>query len=439
MNQDTRYTSETPFAMDSGLAAFHPGGQRRAILDALEWLVMEGGGLITVTGEKGSGRTTLARLLGQELKERVHFIHVTDPNLSPEGLYRAIRASLHPGTREESGNHSQRRLVQESLALLASQNRKGVLIIEEGQSIAPETFDAIHFLDTLETDGKKVVRIILMGQETLERILERPSLQPIRDRVVRHIRIPPLSLEETREHLKHCVDHAHGGSPFPAFSEEAMVRIHQAAEGNPGRVNLLAHQAIHLALLEASTVIEEKHVRDEPLSRKVSFSTSWRPKFHSWGRKTSHPTVAMARTIRIPVPRPMTAALGSLGMLCLAGILPFLMNQPATVNARNIDPAVDVSTRGEILPPESTLEAVPHSGITANEAPVIAKGPSIPSKKERQTNRTAKVSPVPATTLQPDGPISVPILSLASRTRKIPPMEVEMRKTASGRTGNEIP
>lgn len=202
-----------------------------------------GGGFVQLTGEVGTGKTTLCRLLLEQLPENTRVALILNPMLSPVELLEAIAKELHIPLRGRLGQ--QKRLIDALNVYLLQAYAEGlrvVLIIDEAQNLRTEALEQVRLLTNLETATQKLLQIILLGQPELRTMLERPELRQLAQRITARFHLTPLSADETGAYLRHRYGVA-GGKALP-FDQAGFRRIHRLTSGVPRLINILAERAL---------------------------------------------------------------------------------------------------------------------------------------------------------------------------------------------------
>jgi general secretion pathway protein A len=258
---------QAPFSIAPDPRYLFMSERHREALAHLLYGVGSGGGFVLLTGEIGAGKTTVCRCFLEQIPENCKVAYIFNPKLSVEELLRSICDEFHIGYAEQGtpgglGNGattlSIKTYVDALNAYLLATHAKGqnnVLIIDEAQNLSPAVLEQLRLLTNLETNERKLLQIILIGQPELRAILARPELEQLAQRVIARYHLGPLSVDETSRYILHRL--GVGGltavSPFP---QRLMQQIHRLTEGVPRRINLLCDRALLGAYAESKHQID---------------------------------------------------------------------------------------------------------------------------------------------------------------------------------------
>ena len=253
--------SEPPFSITPDPRFVYLSERHRDALAHLLFGIGQGGGggFVQLTGEVGTGKTTLCRLLLEQLPDNVRVALVLNPRLNPVELLETIceelridlvgkRGSLKPLV--DALNHH--------LLDAYAQGLRVVLIIDEAQNLSVDALEQVRLLTNLETPTQKLLQILLLGQPELRDMLAREDLRQLAQRITARFHLTPLDAAETEAYLRHRYAVA-GGQRFP-FTKLAVKRIHDHSGGVPRLVNIIAERALLAGYAHDEAQIGERWV-----------------------------------------------------------------------------------------------------------------------------------------------------------------------------------
>jgi len=192
--------NEPPFRITPHTDFFFDGADRGATLEALLYSILNDEGIVKVSGEVGSGKTMLCRVLMERLPKEVETIYLTTPSLGRDEILYAIADELKLEFSQGRMSVALREL-QEHLIRLYGEGRRVVVLIDEAHAMPEETLEQVRLLSNLETGRHKLLQIVLFGQPELDQALTRPSLRQLKDRITHSFRMRPLSEPEVARYL----------------------------------------------------------------------------------------------------------------------------------------------------------------------------------------------------------------------------------------------
>jgi MSHA biogenesis protein MshM len=183
--------TEPPFRITPVTVFFFSGANRGEILDALIYSISEVEGIIKVSGEVGSGKTMLCRMLLEKLPEHIETIYLANPSLSREEMLYAIADGLGLNIEgQRVGIILQN--IQNKLEDKARSGKRIVVLVDEAHAMPPDTLEELRLLYNLQVGNAKLLQIVLFGQPELDEALARPSLRQLKDRITHSFRMRPL-------------------------------------------------------------------------------------------------------------------------------------------------------------------------------------------------------------------------------------------------------
>jgi general secretion pathway protein A len=244
--------SEKPFSLTPDPKYLYRSESHANAFDVLQYAIRRREGFIVVTGDIGTGKTTLCRAVLEQLDRKTFTALVLNPFISEEDLLRLILQDFGVVSREEMrrgrlAGVSKQDLIDtlnEFLLSLLPLRAGALLIIDEAQNLPRQVLEQIRMLSNLETNTEKLLQIVLVGQLNLKDLLRSPELRQLDQRVSIRYELKPLTREETSAYIAHRLTIA-GGSSLVSFAPRALDRIHQHSSGIPRLINVLCDRALH--------------------------------------------------------------------------------------------------------------------------------------------------------------------------------------------------
>lgn len=241
-------------------------------------------GFCLLTGEPGTGKTTLINLFLQQWHHQAEIALIMTPRLGPEEFLQALLQDLdviYPLS------HNKNDMIKEFRDFLlehAARGRRVIIIVDEAQQLPDDTFEELRLLSNLETSKGKLLQIFMVGQPELVERLRTPPFRQINQRISVRVSLAPLNYEHTAFYLSNRLFQAGSQQPFEhTFASGAIKQIHKRSRGIPRLINLVASRALMICYLERSPKVIAQHVTlaaDEVLLRE----TEAHPSYLSWTR-----------------------------------------------------------------------------------------------------------------------------------------------------------
>jgi general secretion pathway protein A len=223
-----------------------------------------GGGFVQLTGEVGTGKTTLCRLLLEQVPANTRVALVLNPRQTPVELLETICEELHVELGDDSGKSARGSLkalvdaLNRYLLEAYAQGLRVVLIVDEAQDLSIEALEQVRLLTNLETDTQKLLQIILLGQPELRTLLAREDLRQLAQRITARFHLTPLDPAETERYLRHR--HAIAGGLHLPFSTSAIKRLHVHSGGVPRLINVIAERSLLAGYARDATRLDARMV-----------------------------------------------------------------------------------------------------------------------------------------------------------------------------------
>ena len=250
---------EAPFRITPHTEFFFAGANRGATLEALVYAITAGEGMVKVTGEVGSGKTMLCRVLMERLPETVETIYLAVPSLSRDEMLAAIAADLDIDT---TGANTTRlvKSLQERLVAVHARGKQVVALIDEAHAMPLATLEEIRLLSNLETNKEKLLQIVLFGQPELDQHLALPNMRQLKERITHSFTLGPLPPREVDEYIRFRLRAAGYRGP-DLFGPEALRIITDASEGLTRRINIYADKTLLAAFAAGTHTVSADHAR----------------------------------------------------------------------------------------------------------------------------------------------------------------------------------
>jgi general secretion pathway protein A len=235
--------TEPPFAITPDPRYLYMSPRHREAMAHLRYGVTEPGGFVLLTGEVGTGKTTLCRSLLEQIEHPVDVALVLNPCLTSTELLAAICDEFHVAY--APGTASLKTLVDALHRYLLDTNavgRRAVLIVDEAQHLAPDVLEQVRLLTNLETSKEKLLQVILIGQPELADLLDRQELRQVAQRVTARYHLLPFSDRDTHAYVRHRLSVA--GARDAIFTPAALRRVHELSKGVPRLINIVCDRAL---------------------------------------------------------------------------------------------------------------------------------------------------------------------------------------------------
>jgi general secretion pathway protein A len=235
--------SEQPFSIAPDPHFMFMSARHQEGLAHLLYGINRGGGFVALTGEVGTGKTTLCHCLLQQLPNEIDLALILNPKLNATELLAAICDEL--GIFYDKYSPSLKNLIDslnQHLLDVHASGRRTVLLIDEAQNLSFEVLEQIRLLTNLETSKTKLLQIILVGQPELQKLLKRQDLRQLNQRITARYHLLPLSKEETRAYIRHRLTVCDGNPDL--FKDSAIRKIFKFSSGIPRVINILCDRAL---------------------------------------------------------------------------------------------------------------------------------------------------------------------------------------------------
>lgn len=245
---------EPPFELTPNPRFLFFSAKHREAFNHLLYGIQEHKGFVQLTSEVGCGKTTLCRALLDKLGTDYNTALILNPILDPEQLIKAIAMEFGLNVK---GLDKLETLAAFNNFLLeeAAKGKENILIIDEAQDLTNDLLEQVRLLSNLETENKKLLQIILMGQPELKQRLEHPELRQLRQRITVRFHLKPLNYHEVGQYIQHRLLVA-GANGAPYFTRAALWRIYWYSKGIPRLINALCDKCLLAGFVMQRDVID---------------------------------------------------------------------------------------------------------------------------------------------------------------------------------------
>jgi type II secretory pathway predicted ATPase ExeA len=374
--------NKKPFQITTDPSFLWMGKKHREALSTLKYGVMDNKGFLLLTGDVGTGKTTLINRLVEDIQDKAYTAKIPDPGLSKYDFYRMVSRYfglpievrtksdfLEPFSRFLSDAHEERKSV--------------LLLIDEAQRLKHDLMEEIRLLSNLERQDAKLLNIFFVGQNEFNAILLQPENRALMRRITITYNLDPLNQGECREYIRHRLKTA--GAGYEIFSSASMEEVYEFSAGFPRQINIICDLAMFFASQVGQRTISRKIVSQ--CRERISFTVDEPPAETENNIRAPAPTTVYhpVKKRRQPWPGPLRAAIGAGVALLLLAIawprLPDRLTVPAGQWIRGVQatyfstPPSPVAETPRIVAEEMT-EALPIIDLPADLPLYLPKKPS---------------------------------------------------------------
>ncbi len=250
---------EEPFNITPDPRFLFLTGHHREALDHLLYGIRQRKGFICLTGEVGTGKTTLCRSLLGRLEPRFHTALILNPILTQTQLLRAVISEFGIAA-DQPDRLDYLNVLNRFLLRASSEGRDAVLIIDEAQDMSTRNLEMVRLLSNLETERQKLLQIVLVGQPELKERLAQRDLRQLAQRITVRYHLGQLSKRETERYLQHRLRVAHGDgiAPVVRFDAGAVKEIYRFSQGTPRLINAIGDKALLAGYVHRTGLINRR-------------------------------------------------------------------------------------------------------------------------------------------------------------------------------------
>ncbi len=252
---------EQPFSLTPDTEFFFNNGVYKDSLNTLLIAVRSGEGFLKVTGEVGTGKTMLCRMLLGMLGNDYVTAYIPNPSITPHILRKSLADEIGVCVSPGVDDYDLLKSIYQSLIDHAKSGKKVILCLDEAQAMSEESLEALRLLTNLETEKRKLLQVVLFGQPELNYLLQKSSVRQLKQRITFSVTLERLSLNVLDEYLMHRLQVA-GYDGTRLFTKDSVSYLFKVCQGIPRLANVLANKSLMLAFGRGQKMITKKHVKE---------------------------------------------------------------------------------------------------------------------------------------------------------------------------------
>jgi len=249
-----------PFQLTPDPRFFFGSKWHNRAMSYLQYGLSQAEGFIVITGDIGTGKTTIANSLLDNMQQDIVAAQIVTPKLSPDELVKMVASKFNVPVKGSTKSDILNDL-EAFLMDLHKQGKRALLLVDEAQNLPLETIEELRMLSNFQAAGKPLLQSFLLGQEELQPILRAPNMEQFRQRIVASCHLAPLTDIECQAYIEYRMQHA-GWDGRALFSAEAYDRIFQFTHGIPRKINTLMDRILLFGFLEELETLDEEAVEN---------------------------------------------------------------------------------------------------------------------------------------------------------------------------------
>jgi general secretion pathway protein A len=336
-----------PFSIVPDPGFLYPSNHHRQAVAHLKYGLDREGGFILLTGEVGTGKTTLTRTMLKRLPAHVRVAYVLNSKLKVSDALASICGELSielPSTRGLSFSKICTDALNQDLLTAHAEGKKTLIVIEEAQNLTPEVLETLRLLSNLETHTHKLLHILLVGQPELLEILAQKDLRQLNQRVVSRFHLLPLEKDDLANYVNHRLHRA--GAKQPIFDRACMAMLYRLTKGVPRLINLVCQHSLLAAYSTETKTITPKLVKQAAVEILGDQNTG-HPLLKYWQHGAAAALLIILAALFISIGSSVDQASATSGEPS-ASREPSATGQPSVINSESAAP---ISQKSILAPP----------------------------------------------------------------------------------------
>jgi putative secretion ATPase (PEP-CTERM system associated) len=249
-----------PFQLTPDPNFFFGSKWHKRAMSYLQYGLSQAEGFIVITGDIGTGKTTIANSLLDNMQQDIVAAQIVTPKLSPDELVKMVARKFNVPVKGSSKSDILDEL-ETFLMDLHKQGKRALLLVDEAQNLPLETIEELRMLSNFQIAGKPLLQSFLLGQQELQPILRAPNMEQFRQRIVASCHLVPLTSLESQAYIEYRMQHA-GWDGRALFSAGAYDQVFQFTHGIPRKINTLMDRILLFGFLEELETLDEAAVKD---------------------------------------------------------------------------------------------------------------------------------------------------------------------------------
>ncbi|MFC4700161.1 XrtA/PEP-CTERM system-associated ATPase [Glaciecola siphonariae] len=248
-----------PFQLTPDPEFFFASKLHKRAMSYLQYGLSQAEGFIVITGDIGTGKTTIANSLLNNIEEDIFAAQIVTPKLTPDELVKMVASKFNLPA-EGRSKSDLLESIQTFLQQLNAAGKRALLLVDEAQNLPLETIEELRMLSNFQLNSKPLLQSFLLGQAELQPILRAPNMEQFRQRIVASCHLTPLNRDELKEYIEHRLQHA-GSTKDGLITDAAYDAIYKFTNGVPRKTNTLMDRVLLFGFLEELQTFDVDDVR----------------------------------------------------------------------------------------------------------------------------------------------------------------------------------